>query len=34
MIKTKQLLLVGDDHLYVERHYSTNATNGLARSSR
>lgn len=31
MIKTKQLVLVGDDHLYVERHY---ATNGMLRGSR
>lgn len=31
MIKTKQLVLVGDDHLYVERHY---ATNGMARGQR
>jgi GNAT superfamily N-acetyltransferase len=29
MIKTEQLTLVGDDRLYVERHYSTN---GMAHS--
>lgn len=30
MIKTKQLTLVGDDQLYIERHYSTN---GMAHSA-
>lgn len=31
MIRTEQLLLVGEEHRYVERHY---ATDGLARSPR
>lgn len=31
MIRTKQLVLVGDDHRYVERHYSMN---GMARDQR
>jgi GNAT superfamily N-acetyltransferase len=31
MIRTQQLILVGDDHVYVERHY---ATNGVARGAR
>ena len=29
MIRTKQLTLVGDDRLFIERHY---ATNGMSRT--
>ncbi len=31
MIRTKQLQLAGDDRLYIERHYSTNAVAGSPR---